>query len=77
MANYDVFDITGTKVGEMTQDELDVRVDEPQTISDGLRFYLWDTDIYNDMSASLDAENLRFAKPKEDTEVSGSESGSL
>lgn len=79
MANYEIFDITDNKVGDMTQEELDEAMSSSQSISgsNDLAFYQWDTTIYDDMSGNVNVMNLRFAKPIQTTDVSGSESDSL
>lgn len=65
MANWEVFDVNETKVGEMTQEEVDAKLIDSSSL-DGLNYFYYDNNIYTDLAASSGSENARVIKSVED-----------
>jgi len=65
MANWEVFDINEVKVGEMTQEEVDVKLIDSESL-DGLNYFYYDTNIYTDLTTMSGSENARVIKSVED-----------
>jgi len=65
MATWEVFDVNETKVGEMTQDELDTRMSETGSL-DGLNYFFYDVNIFTDLAAATGSEGARVVKVVED-----------
>jgi len=65
MANWEVFDVNQTKVGDMTQDEVDARLFDSASL-DGLHYFFYDENIYVGLSDIEGSENIRVVKQVED-----------
>jgi len=61
MATWEVFDVNETKVGEMTQDELDTRMSETGSL-DCLNYLFYDVNIFTVLAAATCSEGARVVK---------------
>jgi len=65
MAIWEVFDVNETKLGEMTQDELDTRMSDSNPL-DGLNYFFYDVNIFTDLTEATGSEGARVVKVVED-----------